>query len=143
MCFPNSAGPMLATRSCDDTGMVHGSDLTATIDLWETVVTDMTASIQSVVLVSSGKNPTSIEIESDGELKIGRSSDLSGCVVADKMMSREHFSITCRADRVVLRDLDSTNGTRLNGHVVKEASIYDGDEITAGATTFTVHLRSM
>lgn len=50
----------------------------------------------------------------------------------DKTVSRNHFEIQFNADSFILKDLDSTNGTYLNGSKVKEAYLAPGDVIKAG-----------
>jgi adenylate cyclase len=53
----------------------------------------------------------------------------------DKIVSKEHCIIEQRADRWVLRDLGSLNGTFVNNERVKgEAPLKHGDEIALGAT---------
>jgi DNA-binding NtrC family response regulator len=66
--------------------------------------------------------------------KVGKreSNDL---VITDKTVSREHMEIEYAADSFLLRDLDSTNGTFLNGSRVKEAYLAPGDLIKIGNTT--------
>ena len=51
-------------------------------------------------------------------------------------MSRSHAEIVLGIPHV-LRDLGSTNGTRLDGRAIAEAPLYDGARITIGSTTFT------
>jgi pSer/pThr/pTyr-binding forkhead associated (FHA) protein len=38
-----------------------------------------------------------------------------------------------------VRDLDSTNGTRINGQVISEGRLQEGDELTIGAFRFQVN----
>lgn len=47
-------------------------------------------------------------------------------------VSSFHAEIEVELERVILRDLQSTNGTRLNGHLVPEAEIRPGDELMFG-----------
>ncbi|MGM0557850.1 MAG: FHA domain-containing protein [Myxococcota bacterium] len=58
-------------------------------------------------------------------------------MVPDLAMSRRHFEIAKNPDEsFALRDLQSANGTDLNGTGVKEADLIHGDRIEAGKTTF-------
>ena len=58
-------------------------------------------------------------------------------VVGDLAMSRQHFEILKNPDEsYTLRDLQSINGTTLNGTKVREADLFHGDRIEAGKSTF-------
>ncbi len=65
---------------------------------------------------------------------IGRSSacDLP---LDDASASRRHAELRRRGANTVLVDLDSTNGTLVNGRRVREAPLRAGDRITIGTTT--------
>ena len=68
---------------------------------------------------------------------IGRSADCD-VVVDDRNVSRRHAELARDGDSFVLRDLDSTNGTAVNGRRVREAPVSEGDRVTVGATTLTI-----
>lgn len=53
-------------------------------------------------------------------------------------MSTRHFTIEVRPDGALLIDLESTNGTYVNGERIREAIVSNGDEIFAGQTNFLV-----
>ena len=76
-----------------------------------------------------------VPVESEPVL-IGR---LPECAVVldDPNVSRRHAEVRRRDDDVVLVDLQSTNGTRVNGVPVRERTLADGDEISVGTTTIT------
>lgn len=63
----------------------------------------------------------------------GAGADIS---LEDPGVSRSHAEIVLGIPHV-LRDLGSTNGTRLDGRAIAEAPLYDGARITIGSTTFT------
>src|SRR5262245_18959296 len=44
-------------------------------------------------------------------------------------ISRRHCCLALAYDRLIIRDLGSTNGRRVNGRVVEEARLLNGDEI--------------
>ena len=56
-------------------------------------------------------------------------------VLNDPNVSRRHAEIRRRGRDVVVVDLGSTNGTRVNGMRVKEQLLNDGDEIEVGTST--------
>ena len=76
----------------------------------------------------------------DTALVIGRSKDCD-VPLADGNVSRRHAEIGRSADGFVLRDLDSTNGTTVNGRRVKSAPVGEGDEITLGTSTLRIEQR--
>ncbi len=57
--------------------------------------------------------------------------------VNSKRVSREHAVIESHEGRLRIRDLQSTNGTFLNGEPVDEAWLTDGDILTIADTEFT------
>jgi hypothetical protein len=68
-------------------------------------------------------------------LTIGRLPD-NDIVVADPKASRKHAEIRPAGNGFLLVDLQSTNGTRVNGTNVGEHMLVDGDHIAIGATEF-------
>jgi hypothetical protein len=52
----------------------------------------------------------------------------------DPAVSRRHFQVEVAGREVFVRDLDSSNGTFVNGHRVHHAELVDGDEVRAGQT---------
>ena len=69
---------------------------------------------------------------SDAPLVIGR---LPECdvVLNDPNVSRRHAELRRQGADVVLQDLGSTNGTKVNGGIVSMVVLADGDEIIIGA----------
>jgi FhaA, N-terminal domain/FHA domain len=66
-------------------------------------------------------------------LVIGRNADC-GVVVADARASRQHAEIRAQGNGFVVHDLDSMNGTLVNGTAVRQHPLADGDEIRLGNT---------
>lgn len=67
------------------------------------------------------------------EMNIGKR-DTNDLILSDKTVSRTHIKIAYADDSFVLQDLDSTNGSYLNGNRVKEAYLAPGDVIKLGNT---------
>jgi FHA domain len=65
------------------------------------------------------------------ELVIGRHPSCD-VVVGDETVSRRHAQLTFRDGGWILRDLDSTNGTRLNGQYVGRCRLRPGDQLGLG-----------
>jgi hypothetical protein len=66
-------------------------------------------------------------------LVIGRGADVD-LRLTDTGVSRRHAEIKVEPDGVTLIDLQSTNGTSVNGRMVDRATLNDGDRISFGAT---------
>lgn len=71
---------------------------------------------------------------------IGRSSE--SLPLTDPTVSRRHAELTPDDDKWFLRDLDSANGTFLNGRrLVDRVALRQGDEVGCGSTLFLVSER--
>jgi pSer/pThr/pTyr-binding forkhead associated (FHA) protein len=55
-----------------------------------------------------------------------------------KKVSRRHCCIAQVNDYLVIRDLGSTNGIRINGQRVAEGRLHPGDEVTIGNFRYQV-----
>lgn len=86
------------------------------------------AVVGSLVLPDGGR----VSI-SDEPVTIGRLSDCD-VPVADESVSRRHAEVRRQGSDIVVVDLGSTNGTKVNGAGVKQRRLADGDEITVGST---------
>ncbi len=73
----------------------------------------------------------------DAPLVIGRLPELE-IPLDDSNVSRRHAEVVRRGSELILRDLGSTNGTKLNGAPVSVTTLKDGDQILIGATRLTV-----
>jgi hypothetical protein len=63
----------------------------------------------------------------------------------EPMLSRRHFEILIRDDRVFVQDLRSTNGTTLNGDALKPlvpAEMNAGDVLRVGKSEFTLYAQA-
>ncbi|MCH8332437.1 FHA domain-containing protein [Candidatus Sumerlaeota bacterium] len=67
---------------------------------------------------------------------IGRTAD-NDVELGDPHCSTHHAEIVRKEDGYILRDLDSRNGTLLNGHSVKEEKLHNGDTIQIGQSTMS------
>lgn len=79
----------------------------------------------------------------DFELKhkvtvIGRGTD-TDVRLTDQSVSRRHAEIRVANGATMLNDLQSTNGTTVNGVAVTTRALADGDEIRLGETVLTYH----
>jgi hypothetical protein len=98
-------------------------------------------SILSEVVEGPAGLPAASIVLADGErivlgpepITIGRLPE-SSVVVSDPNASRRHAEIRRSGNDVVVVDLNSTNGTRVNGAPIRERVLVDGDEIVVGTT---------
>lgn len=58
-------------------------------------------------------------------------------ILEDPAVSSQHFQIEVFGKEFFLRDLESRNGTLLNGTKVRYSQLLPGDQITAGKTSMT------
>lgn len=59
----------------------------------------------------------------------------------DLYISRRHFLLEVNPPECYLQDLDSTNGTKVNGQKVTKCQLKDGDSIEVGYTTLCVGVK--
>ncbi len=77
-----------------------------------------------------------------GAYIIGRDAELCDLCIEDKRLSRQHCALMYEDGMLKIRDLGSTNGTRVNGIAVSHPrSIIDGDIIEAANTRLRVRRR--
>ena len=69
--------------------------------------------------------------ESSFELKIGRHEE-SNIFIENASVSRHHALIIREGNKYLLRDSRSTTGTTVNGNLVHQHQLNDGDEISFG-----------
>jgi Nif-specific regulatory protein len=87
------------------------------------------------LLVLSGPLKDATIPLSEEEVTIGREAS-NGIAVVDPSVSRKHCLIGWEDGRFRVRDLDSRNGTLVNGTVIEEQWLEHGDEIAAGDSSF-------
>jgi Protein of unknown function (DUF3662)/Inner membrane component of T3SS, cytoplasmic domain len=70
-------------------------------------------------------------------VSIGRATD-NVLVLDDRRVSRHHARLQARQGMLVLTDLDSANGSRVNGVAISEVVLGAGDRIEIGTAVFVV-----
>ncbi|MEM7275094.1 MAG: adenylate/guanylate cyclase domain-containing protein [Actinomycetota bacterium] len=92
-----------------------------------------------IITVSrAGRQPLTLLLRD--ELVIGR--ECEGLVVPDSEVSRRHLRLRRRGKAVEVTDLDSTNGTRLNGVTLTGTELLDGGgQLTIGETNLTIEIK--
>jgi adenylate cyclase len=77
----------------------------------------------------------SFEIHEGATLIVGRAGTCDLPVI-DPTVSRRHAELACEGGTVLVRDLDSSNGTLVNGVRVSEARLSVGDVVVFGSVPF-------
>jgi Protein of unknown function (DUF3662)/FHA domain len=93
-----------------------------------------------------GLVPAELVLPAGGRIQIGPDPVVIGrmpecdVVLSDPNVSRRHAEIFRVEGDFLVRDLGSTNGTRLNGAPVTEGYLRTGDNITVGSTTLVFEM---
>ena len=81
-----------------------------------------------------------VEWNVEGSLFVGRS-DICNIYFDDDRLSKQHFVIEVNKMGCYIEDLESTNGTFVNGvKMTNRRLLLDGDVITAGREKFVFHM---
>lgn len=88
------------------------------------------------LVVSRGKTNVQ-EIRLKGHTLVGRLNECDLRILS-QAVSRKHCEIFERDEKLVVRDLGSTNGTAVNGELVEEQVLEPGDVLGIGPLEFTV-----
>jgi transcriptional regulator with GAF, ATPase, and Fis domain len=91
------------------------------------------------LLALSGPLRDSTFVLSGEEIPVGRDSSNS-LTISDPALSRRHCIITRHETGFKIRDLNSRNGTFVNGTAVKESLLQHGDQISIGDSSFRLLL---
>ena len=79
------------------------------------------------------------EFKLQGEAVIGRDQQCD-VIIAQSWISRQHARITPAGGRYFLEDLNTPNGTLVNGAKIKKSELHDGDRIRLGVCELTFTL---
>lgn len=71
---------------------------------------------------------------------VGRSSKMCDLVLNHTSISKQHCVLVKTDGLLYLRDLGSTNGTRVNGQRVIRGALLPGDQISFSGVSYRVHL---
>ncbi|MEU8226773.1 FHA domain-containing protein [Kribbella sp. NPDC048915] len=114
-----------------------GDDLIVSLSIRTAGVAEVAAALETgphaALLGGSGDVVPLLDL-----VRIGRAPDCD--LILDRQEISRHHAELLRIDAAAyeLRDLGSTNGTRLNGKTIETAMVGHGDEIRLGAVPFTL-----
>lgn len=91
------------------------------------------------LIFDRGDGNTVTSLLGDSPVLIGRGAAAT-IRMLDEFASRVHCEVTLRNGQVVLRDLDSHNGTLVNGQRIQEKILAPGDQLQIGLTQLTAQI---
>lgn len=119
----------------DDKAVLAGNT-----DVKQHIVLEQQKDGQPILLYlhSEGRMIKKVDARVQGSIIVGRS-DLCDVFIDDVMMSRQHFAIEFDGESFYIQDLDTTNGTMLNGvKITHKRRLEKNDRITAGSLDIVV-----
>ena len=99
------------------------------------------AAIWAIDVEKGTKQLRGLHVDILGPVIVGRSPS-SDIVVDEPYVSATHARFTLQGPALVLEDLESTNGTMVNGHLIAQpVTLRDSDEVQIGDTIMRVSRR--
>ena len=99
------------------------------------------AAIWAVDVEKGSKQLRGLHVDMLGPVVVGRSPS-SDIVIDEPFVSATHARFTLQGPALVLEDINSTNGTMVNGHLIGQpVTLRDGDEVQIGDTIMRVSRR--
>ena len=90
------------------------------------------------VFRSEGEYPLTLRLPAGTIKTIGRTAR-ADFIVDAPLVSRVHCRLTAdRSNQLIVEDLGSTNGTRVNGQTASRSVLKAGDTVTVGRVEFVV-----
>lgn len=95
--------------------------------------------IISITILEGSNEGKNFTLATDIPILIGRSSSAHICLVDDNLVSRKHAYIICEESSLFIHDLNSKNGTYINGEKIECPTLLkNGDIITIGRTNLKI-----
>ncbi len=93
-----------------------------------------------LIILTGPEQGRMLPVRSGESICVGRTEASDIPLPDDPQLSSRHFQVTVDGTGCRIQDLQSTNGTFVNGQRCDESRLSDGDEIKAGTTRFTVSI---
>ncbi|MBI3181503.1 MAG: FHA domain-containing protein [Myxococcales bacterium] len=87
------------------------------------------------LVIAEGKEAGKEFVFDQSSVVIGRTSECD-VVLYDPGVSRKHARIFSEGERYFVEDMGSSNGTKVNGSIVKKKELSDGDAVALGPVVF-------
>lgn len=109
------------------------------VDVRQHIALKKTEGIRLYLTVkTAGTEKVVLERDFQDSVIVGRS-QLCDLCIEDVRMSKQHFVLEYEKGKVFIMDLESKNGTAVNGiRIQKRQKLVQGDAVTAGSTRFVV-----
>jgi hypothetical protein len=92
---------------------------------------------QVVLVVKEHRKPPQVfRLVADEPFSVGRAAKVNTVAIADPTMSAQHFRIAFKEGAYYVADLETTNGTLVNGERIHVHKLRAGDQIRAGEVDF-------
>jgi hypothetical protein len=92
---------------------------------------------QAVLVVKERRRvPRTVPIDPGAPLTVGRAPKVNTVAIGDPTLSAQHFRIVFKDGGYFIADLETTNGTTVNGQRVRVRRLQPGDQIRAGEVDF-------
>ncbi len=101
-------------------------------------MTDHSVQYAYLTILAGDRAGTNFPLDPARENVIGRGTDCH-ISIPDPISSREHATISRQEEVWSIRDMDSRNGTSVNGQKIDEARLADGNTLRIGGTEFEFH----
>lgn len=89
-------------------------------------------------IVAGNRRGVSVPLDRERAVVIGRKRGV--LLLDDPLVSSSHCEVSWQGSRFVLKDLGSTNGTMVDGKLIREAELRAGSEITVGSSRMILYI---
>ncbi len=111
-----------------------------TIEEEPEVVPEPAEEVKSIRLTLSGINNPDLKMVSITDSVTAGRRSTNGLLISDSAVSGEHCKFTYDGETLFVEDLNSTNGTFLNGEQIEKSEIKSGDKIILGQKQYRITL---
>ena len=111
-----------------------------TIEEEPEVVPEPVEEVKSIRLTLSGINNPDLKMVSITDSVTAGRRSTNGLLISDSAVSGEHCKFTYDGETLFVEDLNSTNGTFLNGEQIEKSEIKSGDKIILGQKQYRITL---
>lgn len=127
---PADNSPLTADNTCTDDQDDEGKDQPGNLEKQEQIIREQDV-FGTVTVTVEGKETGTYPIAYEPGI-LGRDPDVSSILVEYKTVSKKHLKIVVRDEGFYIVDLGSTNGTYVNGEIIKESQVTPNDSVQLG-----------